>query len=259
MDPARPIRLTSPPRASIIVVTHNNLELTRLCLASLQRAKGSTPFELIVADNASTDGTVAYLDPLRDLLPLRVSANASNLGFSAANNRAAAMAHGEILVFLNNDTVVVPGWLERLIAHLDRDSSIGLVGPVTNSCGNEAEIAAPYSELSGMALFAEEHTRAHAGECRDIPMLTLFCAAMPRALFEEIGGLDEGYGVGMFEDDDLSMRIRARGKRPVIAEDVFVHHYGGASFAKLPARKYLRIWWQNRRRFERTWGPWQPR
>ena len=84
-------------------------------------------------------------------------------------------------------------------------------------------------------------------------MLTLFCAAMPAALFRSLGGLDPGYGKGMFEDDDLAMAVRAAGKQLVLLRDVFVHHYGGAAFSRLPPRQYLRLFFMNRRYFERKW------
>ena len=263
LDPARPVRYDAPPRASILVVTYNNLALTRLCLASLQRAAGALPFEIIVVDNASTDGTQAWLreTAARALVPLTVVENGHNAGFAAGNNQAAARARGDVLVFLNNDCVVVPGWLEALVAHLERDPSIGLLGPVTNSGGNgEAQLGTRYADLDGMRAFAAGYTRAHPGQVDDVPMLALFCAAMARERFAAVGGLDERYGRGLFEDDDLALAVRRRGWRVGLARDVFVHHYGGASFARLPPADYLRLWWQNRRAYERKWGiKWQPR
>src|SRR5262249_37418630 len=149
----------------------------------------------------------------------------------------------DILVFLNNDCVVTPGWLEKLAGHLERDARIGIIGPVTNSGGNgEAQLGTRYHDLDGMSRFAEEYTSAHAGEVVDVPMLALFCAAVTRARFAEVGGLDERYGLGLFEDDDLAMALLREGLRVVLARDVFVHHYGGASFSKLAPSRYLRLW-----------------
>lgn len=262
LDPSRPVRYDTPPRASLLVVTYGNLALTRLCLASVQRAAGPLPFEIIVVDNGSQDGTREYLRRIESegLLPLRAVCNDDNRGFAAANNQAAALATGDVVVFLNNDTVVRAGWLEGLVDALDRDPTLGLVGPVTNSCGNEAQLGTPYATLAEMERFAERYTTAHAGERAELPMLTLFCTAMPRALFDAIGGLDERYGAGLFEDDDLAMAVRAAGRKVTLLRDVFVHHYGGASFGRLPPRAYLRIFWHNRRAFERKWGvPWQKR
>ncbi len=262
LDPTQPIRFDMPPRASVLIVTYNNLALTRLCLASLQRAAGSLPFEILVVDNASRDGTIEYLRTVEEsaLLPFRVLCNPDNRGFAAANNQAASLARGEVLVLLNNDTVVTPGWLDRLVDHLAKNPGIGQIGPVTNSCGNEAELECSYTTLGEMAPFASSYTEAHAGQLANLPMLTLFCAALGRDLFERIGGLDERYRVGMFEDDDLSLAIQSRGLRCVAAHDVFVHHYGRASFSRLAPREYLRLFWENRRRFERKWQQrWVPR
>jgi GT2 family glycosyltransferase len=255
LDAERPVRFAAPPRASILVVTYGNCQLTRLCLCSLQRAAGSLPFEIILVDNHSLDDTPAYLDAVveRGLLPLRVVKNRDNRGFAAANNQAAAMARGDVLVFLNNDTVVRPGWLERLVETLDRDATVGLVGPMTNSCGNEAQLGTPYADLDAMERFAAAHCEKNAGATSEPPMLTLFCAAMKKTLFDRIGGLDVGYGKGMFEDDDLAMAVRAQGRRLRLLHDVFVHHYGGAAFSRLPPREYLRLFYMNRRYFERKW------
>jgi GT2 family glycosyltransferase len=263
LDPSTPVRYDAPPRVSILVVTYGNLGLTRLCLASIQRAAGTLPFEVIVVDNASPDASADWLRVVEadQLLPLTLMLNRDNRGFAAGNNQAAARARGDILVFLNNDCVVTPGWLEKLAGHLEHDPRIGLVGPVTNSGGNgEAQLGTYYRDLDGMRRFAADYTRNHDGEVVDVPMLALFCAAVTRARFAEVGGLDERYGLGLFEDDDLAMALLRSGLRVALARDVFVHHYGGAAFSKLPPSKYLRLWWQNRRRFEEKWHTaWQPR
>jgi len=255
LEPGLRVQYDGPPVASILIVTYGNLDLTRLCLASVQRSAGRTPFEIIVVDNCSPDGTPSYLDAVveRGLLPLRVLKNRENRGFAAANNQAAALAAGDFLVFLNNDTVVRPGWLDQLVAALANDSRIGMVGPVTNSCGNEAQLGTPYADLTQMERFASDYCASHAGERAEPAMLTLFCAAMPAALFRRIGGLDERYGRGLFEDDDLGMAVAAAGKRLLLLRDVFVHHYGGAAFSRLPPRQYLRLFYMNRRYFERKW------
>jgi GT2 family glycosyltransferase len=165
-----------------------------------------------------------------------------------------------VLVLLNNDTVVPPGWLERLVAPLEEDPRVGLVGATSNACGHAAELAVDYADLDGMERFAAERARAYAGQRRELEMVTLFCAALPRALYAQLGGLDERYRVGLFEDDDLAMAVRRAGRRVVVADDAFVHHYGGASFDRLGSSRYLRLWWENRRRFERKWGvAWQKR
>jgi len=190
---------------------------------------------------------------------IRLVLNEQNRGFAAANNQGLAMATGTILVLLNNDTIVPLGWLARLVRHLD-DPAVGLVGPVTNRAGNESQIEAPYRTFGEFVQFAADRAQSHASRRSDIPMLTMFCLALPRDRFERLGPLDERYEVGMFEDDDYSLRARAAGYRIVCAEDVFVHHFGGASFGELISTGRAGALFQaNRRRFEAKWGVrWEP-
>lgn len=255
LDPQKPLHFVDPPRVSILMVTYGNWDLTALCLASLQRLAGSIPFELIVVDNSSPDDTPQRLKELEQsaLLPMRVVLNRHNLGFAAANNQAARLARGDVLVLLNNDTIVTEDWLPRLLAVIDEDPQVAMVGPRTNSCGNEAALGTPYATVADMFAFAKRYTDAHRGGRKEPDMLTLFCTAIRTSVWQEVGGLDEGYGLGMFEDDDLTMAVRRCGHKVLLCEDAYVHHFGGAAFGKLPPRKYLRLFFHNRRYFERKW------
>lgn len=247
------------PKVSIIIVTYFNLELTRLCLDAVFRTALHPNFEVIVVDNGSTDGTPALLEELaRKHDNLRVVLNPTNRGFAAANNQGLAIATGEVLVLLNNDTVPARGWLPRMLRHLEAPD-IGLVVAVTNFSGNESRIAVPYTTLDDMPAFAERYARAHEGCAFDIAVAAMYCAGMRRDVFERVGALDEAFTVGMFEDDDYSHRTRLAGLRVVCAEDVFVHHFGQASFSKLPESEYQAIWTRNRAHFESKWDTtWQP-
>ncbi|HEX6385857.1 MAG TPA: glycosyltransferase family 2 protein [Anaerolineae bacterium] len=247
-------------RASVVVVTFNNLVFNRLCLESLLVNTEYPKYEIIVVDNGSTDGTPAYLRELAWRHPhVRVLFNDANRGFAAANNQGLALARGEILVLLNNDTIVPRGWLAALIQHL-KDPAVGLAGPVTNRIGNEAEIEVTYRTYGEFEAFAQAHMEAHRGQTFDIRTLCMYCLAMRRDVFERLGPLDERFEVGLLEDDDYSRRAHKAGYRVVCAEDVFVHHFGQASFGSLiPSGEYGRLLKANRRRFAEKWGvAWEP-
>ena len=243
------------PAASIVIVTFNNLAVTRLCLASVFAHTENAEF--ILVDNASADGTPAFLRECASHDPrVRVILNDANLGFAQANNLGISAARGETIVLLNNDTIVPPGWLPRLTAHLV--DGVGAVGPVTNRIGNEAEVETSYATYG--EFLAEAAARAAQRQAFDIPTLTMFCLALRRVTVEKIGPLDERFTIGMLEDDDYSERIRAAGLRLVCAEDVLVHHFGQASFGALVVSgEYARLLAENQRRFAEKWGrEWKP-
>lgn len=247
------------PQVSIVVVTYNNVALTKGCIESLLRNTTYPNYELIIVDNASTDDTRNYLRYLsRTEERISIVLNDRNLGFAAANNQGLRLATGDYLVLLNNDTVVPKGWIDPLLQHL-QDPQVGLVGPLTNSVGNEAKIDVDYTNMEQMESFADRHVVRHRGRAFDIAMLAMFCVALRRDVLESVGFLDEAFGIGMFEDDDYSRRIQAAGLSTLCAEDAFIHHYGQASFKKLIASgDYQALWDRNQAYFESKWGAWTP-
>jgi GT2 family glycosyltransferase len=246
--------------ASVILVTHNGAAYTRMCITSLLAGGWHASDELIVVDNASTDGTAEYLRELRTRHPwVQILLNDSNRGFAAANNQGLAAARGDALILLNPDTLVLPGWRAGLLKWLS-SASVGMVGPVTNRTCNEAQIDAPYRTYAELERFALEYTGTHSGLSSSIPMLALFCVALRREVFKQVGPLDERFEIGMFEDDDYGRRVRQAGYDIRCVENVFVHHFGQGSFGELCANgQYDQVLESNRARFEQKWGTrWQP-
>lgn len=255
-------------KASIIVVTYNNLDYTRMALKSVLEKTVYPDYELLLVDNGSApDVQQALLAAASEHPNVTVVLNGRNLGFAAANNAGIQRViqrtreygtPSNYIVLLNNDVIVTPGWLTTLIRHLD-DERIGMVGPVTNFSGNQARIRVPYRRLDEIDAFAQRYTHAHAGRLFEIPVLAMYCVALRQAVVDEIGPLDERFGAGMFEDDDYALRVREAGYRVVCAEDVFIHHFGRASFSKLPDEAYQQLFEQNKRLFEQKWGrTWAP-
>jgi GT2 family glycosyltransferase/glycosyltransferase involved in cell wall biosynthesis len=250
----------SYPRVSILIVTFNSLEFVDACLDSVFRHASYPNLEVLIADNGSTDGTLERLEAWanRDVR-VQVRPLRTNRGFAGANNRIAREAKGDFLILLNIDTVVTPGWVERLIRPHRRDPSIGQVVPVTNWAGNEAKIDVSYRTRPEMEDFALRRAREYSGEVLDIPVAPLFCTLVPMDVWRAVGELDETFEIGMFEDDDYSLRVRRNRGRVVVAEDCFIHHFGRGSFAKLSPEEYERVFERNLRRFEGKWGiAWTP-
>lgn len=239
---------------SILAVSYNSREYLAPFLDSVRRNTAYPRYELIVVDNNSTDGSQDLLQAYETTFPqLHTILLNDNKGFAAGNNVAAAHAQGEFLVLLNVDTVVTWGWLSRLLRPLKSDAEIGMAAPATNFSGNETRIRSGYRTLSQMEQFARERASAEFHQTLELEMVPLLCAALPRRVWSAVGELDEGFGVGMFEDDDYCVRVRDAGYKIVAVEDCFIHHFGNGSFGKIPSDAALKLFEKNRSYFEAKW------
>lgn len=246
------------PLVSIIVVTYNNLPLTQACLDSLRQHTTGLAIEIIVVDNGSSDDTPLFLSNWAARSSShRIVLNDENRGFAAANNQGLAIARGDYLVLLNNDTEVSSGWLRTSLQHLRLDPTLGMVGPVTNNIGNEARINLRFKSRDDMWKNAKKYTLSHMGEKFSIHVLAFFCVIMHRRVYEHVGPLDEAFGLGFFEDDDYCRRIEQAGWGLACLEDVFIYHHLSASFSKLGRGRKLLLE-KNRKLYEAKWGTWTP-
>ena len=243
------------PRVSVVVITFDNRDFNEACLRSLRERTDWPNLELVFVDNGSTDGTARWLEGEERKTPelLRLVRNDGNRGFAPAANQGLAAATGDFLCLLNNDTVVTRGWLSALVAHLERNPRLGMVGSSTNEIANEARVVAGYTNMEELETWAGAFTARNSGKLDPISMLAMFCVAMPRSIFEKVGPLDERFSVGMFEDDDYCRRLREAGYELACARDSFVHHRGRASFEKLGDETYLRIYRENERKYVEKW------
>jgi GT2 family glycosyltransferase/glycosyltransferase involved in cell wall biosynthesis len=235
-SPTRKVQLAPPvfpaaparPKFSVIVLTHNKWGFTELCLRSLAHAEreDSGLAEYILVDNGSTDGTPAYAGRIPGL---RVLAQTENLGFAAGNNQGIKAARGENVILLNNDTVVTPGWLKRFQHHVDSIPDLGVLGPSTNTETGQNFPGARYQSIA--ELFAlNENLGRESGAWERVRKISGLCFLITRAALDKVGLLDTSFALGYFEDDDFCLRAEDAGLTNVHAKDVFVHHFGSASF-----------------------------
>jgi GT2 family glycosyltransferase len=205
---------------SLVLVVHNQIALTRACLESL----GTTtrPFELCVVDNASSDETPPYFADWSGGWALRYHRNADNVGLIRALNQGAALARGEALCFLHNDTEMRdPRWLEKLEDAV-RGERVGLAGLYG---ARRVRRDGRYARRGIVHCLAEGPTARQP--VTEVAAVDGVCLFVPRAIFTEVGGFDEGYGFFHGYDRELSFAVRARGRRCVVVDAPFVHRGGG--------------------------------
>lgn len=240
------------PTVSIIIPVHNVWNFTKQCLDSVVRYSG-VQIEIIVIDDASGDETPHELLGYQSILgadTLRIITNTSRGNYSKNNNAAAALAKGEYLCLLNNDTIVTPYWLEPMVTLLQKDPSVGIVGN---------KHLFPDSRLlnhCGIAFDAEGHPwhispntdpeAPAANFVREVPALTFACVMMRKGLFAKLGGLDERYENG-YEDCDFSLKVRKAGLKVLYTPASTVYHYGQSS----PGRTDKNL--QNYELFKSVW------
>ncbi len=238
---------------SIIILTWNALEYTKKCVRSIQEHT-SYPYEIIFADNASTDGTVEYLRNLvGEYSNYKLIENRENKGFATGNNQGVAAAQGEYVMLLNNDVLVSDGWLTSLVESLERNDKIGMTGPITNSIsGRQMVRDVPYSDENGFHVFAKKVKKAYNGRLTPRYRIAGFAILMKKALYEEVGGFDESFGTGNYEDDDLCLKVLEKGYAIMVDESVFIHHYRSQTFIenKIDYRNSLSV---NETKFKEKW------
>ena len=229
------------PYFSIIVVTYNNLRQTIGCIESLlaSRLASHHTIEILVVDNGSNDGSRAWLeDQSRNHECLHLLKQDHNTGWCRAANLGLERARGNCLVLLNNDVRVPQIWLEGLheclltgeeqVADAGR---VGIVGPMTNAAGGRQETPGPSNpDSTELNHFAGHFHQEHERQWVTSSFISGFCMMIHRDCYTDIGGLDERFSPGGFDDNDFVLRAAEAGWSALIAGDVFVYHEGSATF-----------------------------
>lgn len=210
------------PTASIIIPAWNEWELTRACLESLRPTLGLRD-QVIVVDNGSVDGTA---QGLARYSWVTVVSHPQNLGFAAGCNSGAALAQGDLLVFLNNDTLLPSRWLDGLLAPFT-DATVGATGPRSNNASIPQLVPdATYdaSRVSSLQRYARNWRAENRGQTTSATRLDGFCLVVRRDLFDRLDGLQVQSDQPGAEAEVLCRQITEAGFRLLVADESFVHH-----------------------------------
>jgi GT2 family glycosyltransferase/glycosyltransferase involved in cell wall biosynthesis len=221
-------RDVATPEVSVIIPVFNQWELTRACLASIAASAPLERLEVIVVDDASTDATATELGRVSNV---RVVRNAENAGFTRSANRGAAAARGRLLLFLNNDTRVCPGWVEGLLE--------AIAVPGVAAAGSRLLYPSGLLQEAGAVIWADgsgwnlgrgrSPRRPEYAYRREVDYCSAASLMVRADLFTVAGGFDERYAPAYYEDADLCFTLRALGHRVVYEPSSTVVHLEGAT------------------------------
>jgi GT2 family glycosyltransferase len=199
------------------------------CLESIKQKAGNNSYEIILMDDNSTDETRNAENHLENV---NIQRNSNNLGFLLNCNKGASMAKGKYLVFLNNDTIVLPGWLDSLVETFDTVPSTGLVGSkliFSNGLLQEAG-GIVFKDGSAMNYGREDNPKLpQYNYLKDVDYCSGASICVRRDLWNKIGGFDTQYSPAYYEDTDLAFQIRSLGYRTIYQPNSEVLHFEGLS------------------------------
>jgi hypothetical protein len=242
------------PVVSILIVSYNTRQLTLACLDSIVRETAGTPHEIIVVDNASTDGSPEAI--LAHPAAARLIALGTNIGFARANNIGARAATADLVLLLNPDTLVKERAIDRLVGFSRRRPQARIWGGRTLFADGSLNPASAWARLTIWRLLCRAlgltglrprsalfNGEAFGGWQRDseraVDIVSGCFLLIERELWDELGGFDPSYFM-YGEDADLCLRAIGLGARPRITPEAAIVHYGGAS-ERVRADKMVRL------------------
>lgn len=236
------------PMVSIIIPVYNQLKYTKMCLGSIWQYT-SGDYEIIVINNGSQDATKEYLEQIPQIKKVH---NNKNLGFAVAINQGISIAQANYIIILNNDCIVCEEWVLRLLKPALKQD-VGIVGVMSNFVASPQLFRVNIENIDSIPLIAEQVRTKYNQSFIYTTRVVGLCMLIKRELIEKIGGFDPRFGLGTFEDDDFSLRSILCGYKNVIAQDVFIFHFGSITFKKenIKRNHLLRENWH---KFKEKWG-----
>lgn len=241
------------PVVSIVIPTHNQWDYTCSALRSILHNTTGVPYEVVVADDVSTDATVEICKVITGITVVR---NETNLGFLRNCNNAAKLARGKYILFLNNDTNVQKGWLDMLLRLIEGDPAIGMVGPKLVYPDGRLQEAGGivWNDATGWNYGRwDDPDDPRYNFPRETDYISGACIMIRKELWDEIGGFDERYAPAYSEDSDLAFEVRKRGCKVVYQPESVVVHFEGTTCGTdtgKGVKKYQEI---NQGKFFRKW------
>jgi len=217
------------PVVSVLIPVYGKVEYTLACLQSIANNPPQAPFEVIVVDDASPDGSAQVLQRIQNLRLIR---NRVNLGFLRSCNHGASSAKGEYLLFLNNDTQVQAGWLDELLATFTAFPGCGLAGSKLLYPDGTLQEAGGIIWQDGSAWnygHGQDPALPHFNYAREVDYVSGAAIMVPTALFSQLGGFDEIYAPAYCEDADLALKIRDLGLSVIYQPLSQVVHFEGVT------------------------------
>lgn len=215
------------PLVSIVVLAYNHLEYTRQCIESINRYTSHIDYELITINNGSSDGTDEYFNSLSHKKKISFK---ENIGVCKAINHGFRIAEGKYTMNVSNDIVATTRWLDNLIICMQTDAKIGMVVPVCNASCNYQQLTLPFTAMNEIQLFAESYNVSDPNKWEERLKLCTYAGIYRTEIQKALGGFDEDFNPGCYDDDAICFSIRRMGYKVILAKDTFVHHFGARSF-----------------------------
>lgn len=222
------------PNILFVIVSYNAKRYMQECIQSIRNKLVPNTYKIAVTDNASSDGIAEWLEAQPDILLIK---NSSNVGFGPGCNQAVAATHNTEyadydIFLLNNDTIMTSTAVPRMMETLYCTADIGAVGCMSSYAGNRQEYPVEFSSTQEYIQYGESLNIPKADSALERVRLNGFAMLIKRKIWDEIGGFDEDFAPGYYEDDALSIEILKRGYRLILRRDSFIYHVGSASFVK---------------------------